>query len=128
MSAPPQLSPDGRLWWDGSVWRQVSSDRRSWWDGSNWQAVPLAASPQLTPLQFSPDGRFQWNGQQWIPTNVARSGFWWWNGWQWVPRQSPVGRAFTRLGINVGFALIGCLILGSFFLVAIVIAFHSLSR
>jgi hypothetical protein len=128
VSAPPQLSPDGRSWWDGSAWRQVSSDRRSWWDGASWQPLPGAATPQITPLQFSPDGRFQWNGQQWIPANVPRSGGWWWNGWQWVPRQSPVGRAFTRLGVNLAFALIGCLLFGAFFAAAVVIAFHSLAH
>jgi hypothetical protein len=128
VSATPQFSPDGLSWWDGSSWRQVSSDRRSWWDGASWQPLPAAASPQITPLQFSPDGRFQWNGQQWIPANVPRSGGWWWNGWQWVPRQSPVGRAFTRLGINVTFALIGCLILGTFLVAAVVIAFYSLAH
>jgi hypothetical protein len=63
-----------------------------------------------------------------MPTNVPRSGLWWWNGWQWVPRQSPVGRAFTRLGINVGFRLIGCLIFGAFFAAAVLIAFNSLAH
>jgi hypothetical protein len=87
-----------------------------------------AASPQITLLQFSPDGRFQWNGQQWSPVNVPRSGGWWWNGWQWVPRQSPVRRAFTRLGIDLGFRLVGCLIFAVFLVAAVVIAFHSLSH
>jgi hypothetical protein len=49
-TAPPQMSPDGRYWWDGRSWRdaqvevppsaQRSADGHFWWDGRQWR--PLA--------------------------------------------------------------------------------------
>ena len=49
MSASPQLSPDGRWWWDSLAWREVSQDGRWWWDGVRWQQVPVLSPP--TPAQ-----------------------------------------------------------------------------
>ena len=49
MSASPQLSPDGRWWWDSVAWREVSQDGRWWWDGARWQPVPVLVQP--TPAQ-----------------------------------------------------------------------------
>ena len=48
--APPELSPDGQYWWNGSgwvanteaapPWAQRSPDGAYWWDGHGWQPVP----------------------------------------------------------------------------------------
>jgi hypothetical protein len=47
----PQLSPDGREWWDGETWRSTatsaptearrSADGSEWWDGTSWRPVPI---------------------------------------------------------------------------------------
>ena len=34
-----QLSPDGRLWWDGARWLPVSEDGLWRWDGKTWLAL-----------------------------------------------------------------------------------------
>lgn len=49
----PQMSPDGRYWWDGQAWRDAESDvptgaMRSadgfyWWDGTAWRLAPRPA-------------------------------------------------------------------------------------
>ena len=124
LSSPPQISPDGRHFWDGQSWREISPDRRSWWDGTIWRPVVPAIGPTVG-AQYSPDGRFQWTGTQWIPTSVPRSGGWWWNGMQWVPALTPVHRAFRRLGFKVETLLVGCALFGLFFILAAAIALHS---
>jgi Nuclease-related domain len=71
--ARPQISPDGRWWWDGGGWHQVSTDGRWWWDGTQW----LELAPQVLPNSVRPvlseDGEFVWDGQRWLPTNRVRA-------------------------------------------------------
>lgn len=48
--AEPQMSADGRYWWDGQAWRDAdqhvpagamrSPDGYYWWDGRGWRAAP----------------------------------------------------------------------------------------
>ncbi len=58
---PPQVSPDGRFWWDGRA-RQamptLSPDGSHWWNGRAWQAVPVveAAAAPPTELEFDRQG------------------------------------------------------------------------
>jgi hypothetical protein len=43
-AAPPQLSPDGRWYWDGGEWRSaISPDGRWRFDGRQW--VPIGPQP-----------------------------------------------------------------------------------
>lgn len=55
----PQISPDGRYWWDGQSWRDAeqaappsamrSADGYYWWDGNSWRRVP-APAPATVPV------------------------------------------------------------------------------
>ncbi len=49
MSAePPQVSPDGKFYWDGERWVATLSDDQRWkWDGTKWVAVEQASPTQL---------------------------------------------------------------------------------
>ena len=47
-SGPPQISPDGHYYWDGTQWLPlVSPDGGHRWDGTAW--VPVAAAGQTVP-------------------------------------------------------------------------------
>jgi hypothetical protein len=53
VEASPQMSPDGRYWWDGQGWRDAeqsappnatrSADGYYWWDGKGWRTAPSPA-------------------------------------------------------------------------------------
>jgi hypothetical protein len=43
------LSPDGKWYWDGGMWRNVSADGRYWWDGAKWQQVGAVATAAGAP-------------------------------------------------------------------------------
>jgi hypothetical protein len=55
VESSPQMSPDGRYWWDGQGWRDAeqsappnamrSADGYYWWDGKSWRAAPSPAPP-----------------------------------------------------------------------------------
>jgi hypothetical protein len=55
----PQMSPDGRYWWDGQAWRDAeqsappnamrSADGYYWWDGNSWRSAP-ATPPSPAPV------------------------------------------------------------------------------
>ena len=60
---PPQVSPDGRFWWDGRAWQAMptlSPDGRHWWDGQSWQPVPVVEEAAAPPpeLEFERQGRW----------------------------------------------------------------------
>ena len=55
-AAPPQFSPDGRWWWDGSQWIPAPMPQ-----------MPPATTSSTLVRQFSADGRFWWDGQRWLP-------------------------------------------------------------
>jgi hypothetical protein len=56
----PEMSPDGRYWWDGQAWRDAehvpppsalrSADGYYWWDGTNWRRVPAPAPVPVATL------------------------------------------------------------------------------
>jgi hypothetical protein len=41
----PQMSPDGRYWWDGDRW--ITLDGRYWWKGEQWIAAPGSDGPPV---------------------------------------------------------------------------------
>ncbi len=51
-SPPPQVSPDGKFYWDGQRWVPM-------------QAALAPEPPQ--PRQLSPDGKYYWDGERWVP-------------------------------------------------------------
>jgi hypothetical protein len=53
----PGLSPDGKWYWDGSVWRNVSEDGRLRWDGTQWVELgTVYAAKGAPPPPASPIG------------------------------------------------------------------------
>jgi len=54
-SGGPQISPDGRWWWDGQQWQSLySPDGSHRWDGKAW--VPVAAAVAVPPRPAAPAG------------------------------------------------------------------------
>ena len=61
----PQISPDGRYWWDGQSWRDAeqmappntmrSADGYYWWDGTSWRRVPAPAPAPVPVATLSPN-------------------------------------------------------------------------
>lgn len=52
---PPQVSPDGRYWWDGRAWQAMptlSPDGSQWWNGRAWQAIPVAEEAAAPPPEL----------------------------------------------------------------------------
>jgi len=52
VSSQPQLSPDGRWWWDSGSWHPVSDDRHWWWDGVRWQSLAGGPSVVQGPTEY----------------------------------------------------------------------------
>jgi hypothetical protein len=59
---PPQVSPDGKFYWDGT----------------RWVPMPTAAVQEPQPVaesapsrQLSPDGKYYWDGTRWVPMQAA---------------------------------------------------------
>ena len=57
---PPQVSPDGRFYWDGDSWVPLERPRET-----AMSNVPDSSSSNVG--QLSADGHWWWNGQTWIP-------------------------------------------------------------
>lgn len=91
---PPQVSPDGKFYWDGQRWGPmpepppplVSPDGLFYWDGERWVPTPAPAPLGVArrvpppPLVFSVKIRSAWDGIHW----GSLSQFYW-DGKRWVP-------------------------------------------
>jgi hypothetical protein len=95
---PPQVSPDGKFYWDGQRWGPmpepppplVSPDGLFYWDGERWVPTPapaplgVARRAPAPPLAVSVKTRSAWDGIHWGSVSQF-----YWDGKRWVPMQAP---------------------------------------
>ncbi len=89
---PPQVSPDGKFYWDGTRWVPMQT--------------PAAPGPQpvaesARSLQLSLDGKSYWDGERWVPTTAPTT--------SGVPAQIPPSYAAPKKGHALRNVSLGCL-------------------
>jgi YVTN family beta-propeller protein len=96
--APPQLSPDGRFYWDGEKWVPVEAQIQAM-DAAS-RLVPPGNTQKPTPGGLiSGDGRWSWDGAAWRPRSPRNS------PWKiWLRRVSLIG-SFGGLALALLYAL-----------------------
>jgi len=117
----PQISDDGRYWWDGRAWQrmpELSEDGTQWWNGHEWQPIPTTygepAERRATAIQRSPSIEYEPPGG-WGPPG-ARAQSMQPEAPTTKPGRNIAGDIVLWAGIAVGF---GIALVGAVFIVEV---------
>lgn len=102
---PPQVSPDGKFYWDGARWAPVQSVAAQVAAPSGTMPAPGAATNLIARggRWFTPDQRLWWDGNQWLPYRRVT-----WNSIH-IRSNPPEDRATLSRNLGIWCALFGIL-------------------
>ena len=102
---PPQVSPDGKFYWDGARWVPVEHGSAEAPSPSTETATPSATTNVIARggRWLSPDQKFWWDGGQWLPYRPIT-----WNSIQ-IHSNPPEDRAKLSRNLGIWCALFGIL-------------------
>lgn len=102
---PPQVSPDGKFYWDGAQWVPVQHRPAEASTATTETATPASTTNVIVRggRSLSPDQRFWWDGAQWLPYRPIT-----WNSIQ-IHSNPPEDRATLSRNLGIWCALFGIL-------------------